>query len=56
MWWYVAFGYYKLAVICEGIAARYAQGLTLGSGFEQFGALVPVLLSRAEQTVRTREV
>jgi hypothetical protein len=30
--------------------------LTLGSGFEQFGALIPVLLSRAEQTVRTREV
>jgi aminoglycoside phosphotransferase (APT) family kinase protein len=56
MWWYVAFGYYKLAVICEGIAARYARGMTLGSGFEQFGALVPVLLSRAEQTVRTKEV
>jgi aminoglycoside phosphotransferase (APT) family kinase protein len=56
VWWYVAFGYYKLAVICEGIAARYAQGLTLGSGFEPFGALVPVLLSRAQQTVRTKEV
>jgi aminoglycoside phosphotransferase (APT) family kinase protein len=56
MWWYVTFGYYKLAVICEGIAARHAQGMTLGSGFEQFGALVPVLLSRAEQTVRTKEV
>jgi aminoglycoside phosphotransferase (APT) family kinase protein len=56
IWWYVAFGYYKLAVICEGIAARHAQGMTLGSGFEQFGALVPVLLSRAEQTARTKEV
>ena len=56
MWWYVAFGYYKLAVICEGIAARYTRGMTLGGGFEQFGALVPVLLSHAEQTVRTKEV
>jgi aminoglycoside phosphotransferase (APT) family kinase protein len=56
IWWYVAFGYYKLAVICEGLAARHAQGMTLGTGFEQFGELVPVLLSRAEQTVRTREV
>ena len=56
LWWYVGFGYYKLAVICEGIAARYAQGLTVGSGFEQFGAMVPMLLARAEQTVRTKEV
>jgi aminoglycoside phosphotransferase (APT) family kinase protein len=56
IWWYVAFGYYKLAVICEGIAARYAQGMTLGSGFKQFAALVPVLLSHAEQTVRTKDI
>ena len=43
-------------MICEGIAARYTRGMTLGGGFEQFGALVPVLLSHAEQTVRTKEV
>ena len=26
--WYIAFGYFKLAVISEGIAARYLQGKT----------------------------
>jgi aminoglycoside phosphotransferase (APT) family kinase protein len=45
--WYVAFGYFKLAVISEGIAARYLQGKTVGAGFDQFQAAVPGLLDRA---------
>ena len=32
--WYIAFGYFKLAVISEGIPSRYLQGKTVGAGFE----------------------
>ncbi|MGC9670786.1 phosphotransferase family protein [Planosporangium sp. 12N6] len=45
--WYVAFGNYKLAVISEGIHARYLQGKTVGAGFETFGPAVPALIERA---------
>jgi len=45
--WYVAFGNFKLAVISEGIHARYLQGKTVGAGFETFGPAVPVLIERA---------
>ena len=37
--WYMALGYYKLAMISEGIHARYLQGKTVGEGFEGFGRL-----------------
>jgi aminoglycoside phosphotransferase (APT) family kinase protein len=50
--WYVAFGNYKLAVISEGIHARYLQGKTVGSGFETFGPAVPALVERAAATLR----
>jgi aminoglycoside phosphotransferase (APT) family kinase protein len=49
--WYVAFGYFKLAVIAEGIAARYLQGKTVGAGFERFGAAVPGLLENASHAL-----
>jgi aminoglycoside phosphotransferase (APT) family kinase protein len=45
--WYVAFGFFKLAVIAEGIAARHLQGKTVGPGFERFGEMVPILLTSA---------
>jgi aminoglycoside phosphotransferase (APT) family kinase protein len=35
---YVVLAYFKLAVILEGINARYLKGGTLGSGFETIGA------------------
>jgi aminoglycoside phosphotransferase (APT) family kinase protein len=38
--WYLAFAYFKLAVICQGIAARAAGGAMLGSGFEDAQRLV----------------
>jgi aminoglycoside phosphotransferase (APT) family kinase protein len=38
--WYLAFAYFKLAVICQGIAARAAGGAMLGSGFEDAQELV----------------
>jgi aminoglycoside phosphotransferase (APT) family kinase protein len=45
--WYIAFGYFKLAVISEGIHHRYLAGKTVGEGFERFGAAVPKLLRAA---------
>ncbi|GII20919.1 phosphotransferase family protein [Planosporangium mesophilum] len=49
--WYIAFGHYKLAVISEGIHARYLQGKTVGAGFETFGQAVPGLIERAAATL-----
>jgi aminoglycoside phosphotransferase (APT) family kinase protein len=48
--WYRAFAYFKLAVVCQGIAARAAGGAMLGSGFEQAQGLVAPLI-RAGQHV-----
>jgi aminoglycoside phosphotransferase (APT) family kinase protein len=45
--WYIAFGYFKLAVIAAGIHARYLQGKTVGSGFEVFGQLRDSTLAAA---------
>ncbi|MEV3974339.1 phosphotransferase family protein [Streptomyces sp. NPDC050698] len=44
--WYLAFAAYKLAVILEGIHFRHQQGLTVGEGFEEIGAMVPQLVQR----------
>jgi aminoglycoside phosphotransferase (APT) family kinase protein len=45
--WYVGFGYFKLAVVAEGIHHRYLAGKTVGPGFDHFGAAVPMLLQAA---------
>ncbi|MFI6521373.1 phosphotransferase family protein [Spirillospora sp. NPDC050679] len=44
---YVAFACFKLAVILEGIHARFLQNATVGEGFDKIGDAVPVLLGRA---------
>ena len=49
--YYVAFGYFKLAVVLEGIYARYLQHQTVGEGFEQEGLAVPALVARAHQVL-----
>lgn len=46
---YVAFGTFKLAVIIEGIHARFRQGKTVGEGFDRIGFAVPTLISRAHR-------
>ncbi|GLW12349.1 acyl-CoA dehydrogenase [Microtetraspora sp. NBRC 13810] len=46
---YLAFGRFKLAVILEGIHARYQQGKTVGEGFGTVGAGVPHLVARAHR-------
>ncbi|TDD65891.1 phosphotransferase family protein [Actinomadura darangshiensis] len=48
---YVAFACFKLAVILEGIHARFLQNATVGEGFDQIGAGVPLLLERAHRTL-----
>jgi aminoglycoside phosphotransferase (APT) family kinase protein len=50
--WYIAFGYFKLAVIAEGIHFRFLQGKTVGPGFENMGAMVPSLVARGLDTLR----
>jgi aminoglycoside phosphotransferase (APT) family kinase protein len=49
--WYVAFAYFKLAVILEGIYCRHVQGLTVGAGFDDIGAAVPELFTRGHATL-----
>jgi aminoglycoside phosphotransferase (APT) family kinase protein len=45
--WYVAFASYKLAIIVEGINARYRMGKTVGEGFEAMGQMVAGLVDAA---------
>ena len=47
--YYMAFGCFKLAVVLEGIHARFLQRKTVGEGFEREGKVVPVLIERAHQ-------
>jgi aminoglycoside phosphotransferase (APT) family kinase protein len=49
--YYMAFGYFKLAVVLEGINARYLKHQTVGEGFDREGQAVPALIARAHQTL-----
>ncbi|HEX6497625.1 MAG TPA: phosphotransferase family protein [Micromonosporaceae bacterium] len=49
--WYVAFGYFKLAVILEGIHYRYVTGKTVGEGFATAGKAVAPLVARGLATL-----
>jgi aminoglycoside phosphotransferase (APT) family kinase protein len=51
--YYIAFGYFKLAIVLEGIHARFLQHQTVGEGFEGPGQAVPALIERAHQTLDT---
>ena len=42
--WYQAFAFFKLAVVCQGIAARAAGGAMLGAGFDDAQRLVAPLV------------
>jgi aminoglycoside phosphotransferase (APT) family kinase protein len=42
--WYVALGFFKVAVILEGIHYRYVHGQTIGPGFDRVGDLVPLFI------------
>jgi aminoglycoside phosphotransferase (APT) family kinase protein len=51
---YVAFACFKLAVILEGIHARFLQNATVGEGFDDIGDSVPLLIGRAHRILDTR--
>ena len=51
MSWYTALGYYKLAVICEGIYYRYCTGQTVGAGFDQIGSIVEPLVKAGRRVL-----
>jgi aminoglycoside phosphotransferase (APT) family kinase protein len=53
--WYRAFAYFKLAVICQGIAARAAGGAMLGSGFDQAQGLVEPLARAGHHVLKLNE-
>lgn len=55
-WWdfYLALGYYKLAVIAEGITYRYRRGATTDEGFDMAGDAVPQFLEAGLQVVDGR--
>jgi aminoglycoside phosphotransferase (APT) family kinase protein len=44
---YVALAAYKLAIILEGIHARFLMGKTVGEGFDHIGAMVEVMVEGA---------
>jgi aminoglycoside phosphotransferase (APT) family kinase protein len=45
--WYIALGSYKLAIIAEGINARFLLGMTVGEGFDTMGPAVPLIVDAA---------
>jgi aminoglycoside phosphotransferase (APT) family kinase protein len=49
--WYWAFAYFKLAVVCQGVAARAARGAMLGTGFEDAQAIVEPLVRAGQQVL-----
>ncbi|MFC8845920.1 MULTISPECIES: phosphotransferase family protein [unclassified Micromonospora] len=49
---YEALGYYKLAVIAEGVHRRFVEGMTIGSGFETVGGAVLGLLAAGLDRLR----
>ncbi len=51
--WYLGFAFFKIAAIFEGIHYRTQQGLTVGQGFERLGAMVPALVARGHDALRT---
>jgi aminoglycoside phosphotransferase (APT) family kinase protein len=50
--WYIALGAYKLAIIAEGIRARFLMGMTVGEGFDSVGEMVPGIVDGALATLR----
>ncbi len=45
--WYRAFSDFRLAVIAEGVHARYVAGAASGPGYDRAGASAPFIVDRA---------
>lgn len=53
--WYVAFAYFKIAVICQGIAARAKGGSMVGGGFEEAQGNVAPLVEAGLRVLEGKE-
>lgn len=49
---YLGLGYFKIAVVAEGIHARYQQGMTRGEGFDHVGEAVGPLAAGGLRALR----
>jgi aminoglycoside phosphotransferase (APT) family kinase protein len=47
--WYQSFAYFKLAVVCQGIAARAAGGSMVGEGFDDAERVVAPLVEAGRE-------
>jgi aminoglycoside phosphotransferase (APT) family kinase protein len=54
--WYVAFGFFKLAVVCAGIAMRVKFGAMVGEGFDGYEERVPPLIELGRATLSDRQL
>jgi aminoglycoside phosphotransferase (APT) family kinase protein len=52
--WYQSFAFFKLAVVCQGIAARAAGGSMVGSGFDDAQRLVAPLVDAGRHHLSAR--
>ena len=52
--WYVAFGFFKLAVVCAGIVARVRGGAMVGGGFEGYEDRIAPLVELGRATLADR--
>ena len=49
--WYLAFGFFKLAVVCAGIVMRARLGAMVGEGFDGFEDRIPPLIELGRATL-----
>ncbi len=54
--WYVAFAYFKLAVVCAGIVARVRGGAMVGGGFDGYEERIAPLVGLGRATLSDRTV
>ena len=54
--WYVAFGFFKLAVVCAGIVARVRGGAMVGEGFDGIEGRIGPLVQLGRRTLATGTV
>ena len=54
--WYVAFGFFKLAVVCAGIVARVRGGAMVGGGFEGYEERIAPLVELGRATLADRTI
>jgi aminoglycoside phosphotransferase (APT) family kinase protein len=52
--WYQSFAYFKLAIVCQGIAARAAGGAMVGSGFDDAQRTVAPLVDAGRHLLDAR--